>query len=100
MEEKKEQLKLTKSRWKLLREHIGKNIINTIQKISLRNEAVERKLQMSEEEQIEEILEEANAYNLRQEVKDTAEKILKENDMFSRIDAYVKAYHEIIDDYE
>ena len=55
---------------------------------------------MSEEEQIEEILEEANAYNLRQEIKDTAEKILKENDMFSKIDAYVKAYHEIIDDYE
>ena len=55
---------------------------------------------MSEEEQIEEILEEANAYNLRQEVKDTAEKILKENYMISRIDAYVKAYHEIIDDYE
>ena len=52
---------------------------------------------MSEEEQIEEILEEANAYNLRQEVKDTAEKILKENDMFSRIDAYVKAYHELIE---
>ena len=77
MEEKKEQLRLTKSRWKLLREHIGKNIINSIQKINLRNEAVERKLQMSEEEQIEEILEEANAYNLRQEVKDTAEKKYK-----------------------
>ena len=29
---------------------------------------------MSEEEQIEEILEEANAYNLREEVKLTAEK--------------------------
>ena len=55
---------------------------------------------MSEEEQIEEILEEANAYNLRQEVKDTAEKILKENDMFSKIDAYVKAYHEIIEYYD
>ena len=55
---------------------------------------------MSEEEQIEEILEEANAYNLRQEVKDAAEKIFKENDMFSRIDAYVKAYHEIIDDHD
>ena len=55
---------------------------------------------MSEEEQIEEILEEANAYNLREEVKEKAEKIFKENDMFSRIDAYVKAYHEIIDDYE
>ena len=53
---------------------------------------------MSEEEQIEEILEEANAYNLRQEVKEPAEKIFKENDAFSRIDAYVKAYHEIIDD--
>ena len=100
MAEKKEQLRLTKSRWKLLRERIGKNIINSFQKINLRNEAVERKLQMSEEEQIEEILEEANAYNLRQEVKDAAEKIFKENDMFSKIDAYVKAYHEIIDDYE
>ena len=55
---------------------------------------------MSEEEQIEEILEEANAYNLREEVKTTAEKIFKKNDMFSRIDAYVKPYHEIIDDYE
>ena len=69
MEEKKEQLRLTRSRWKLLRERIGKNIIDSFQKISLRNEAVERKLQMSEEEQIEEILEEANAYNLRNEVK-------------------------------
>tara|TARA_B100001758_G_C18189975_1_gene494057 strand:- start:470 stop:772 length:303 start_codon:yes stop_codon:yes gene_type:complete len=100
MEEKKEQLKLTRSRWKLLREHIGKNIINTIQKIGLRNEAVERKLQMSEEEQIEEILEEANAYNLRNEVKEKAEEIFKENDMFSRIDAYVSAYHQIIEDHD
>jgi len=100
MAEKKEQLKLTKSRWKLLREHIGKNIINSFQKINLRNENVERKLQMSEESQIEEILEEANAYNLRKEVDDEAKKILKENDMFSKIDAYVRAYYEIISDYE
>ena len=49
-------------------------------------------------EQIEEILEEANAYNLRNEVKEEAEKIFKENDMFSRIDAYVNAYYKIIDD--
>ena len=59
---------------------------------------------MTEEEQIEEILEEANAYNLRPEVKEEAEKIYNEkNKMFhvvSRIDAYVKAYHEIIKDYE
>ena len=53
---------------------------------------------MSEEEQIEEILEEANAYNLRPEVKAAAEKIFKENDAFSRIDAYVNAYYKIIDD--
>ena len=52
---------------------------------------------MSEEEQIEEILEEANAYNLREEVKHTAEKILKENDMFSKLDAYVSAYHQVIE---
>lgn len=51
---------------------------------------------MSEEEQIEEILEEANAYNLREEVKNTAEKIFEKNDMFSRIDAYVRAYNEWI----
>jgi len=100
MEEKKEQLRLTKSRWKLLRERIGENIINSFQKINLRNENVERKIQISEEEQIEEILEEANAYNLRPEVEAEARKILKENDAFSKIDAYVKAYHEIIDDYE
>ena len=55
-----------------------------------------KKREMSEEEQIEEILEEANAYNLREEVKHTAEKIFKKNDMFSKLDAYVSAYHEWI----
>ena len=51
---------------------------------------------MSEEEQIEEILEETNAYNLRNEVKEAAEKIFQKNDMFSKLDAYVTAYHEWI----
>ena len=52
---------------------------------------------MSEELQIEEILEEANAYNLRQEVKETAEKILKNNDiLISRVDAYLMAYNDWI----
>ena len=95
MEEKKEQLKLTKSRWKVLKERIGKNIINSFQKTFLKKEE-ENLNHMSEEEQIEEILEEANAYNLREEVKTTAEKIFKKNDMFSRIDAYVTAYNEWI----
>jgi 3-isopropylmalate dehydratase small subunit len=78
MEEKSEQLRLTKSRLKLLKERIGENIINSFQKINLRNAIVNQKKQMSEEEQIEEILEEANAYGLRNEVKLAAEKILQE----------------------
>ena len=109
MEEKKEQLKLTKSRWKLLRKHIGKNIINTFQKISLKNEEENQKNEydystesfeiLSDDEfQIEQILMEAGAYGLRNEVKEKAEKIFKENDMFSRLDAYVSAYHKIIED--
>ena len=52
---------------------------------------------MSEAEQIEEILEEANAYNLREEIKDTAKKIFKENKPdLSELSAYVIAYHEWI----
>ena len=53
---------------------------------------------MSETEQIEEILEEANAYNLRKEVKDHAEGILQNDDiLISRIDAYLMAYQELIE---
>ena len=90
MAEKKEQLRLTKSRWKLLREHIGKNIIDSFQKTSQKN---------AEEEQIELILEESNAYKLRKEVKDHAERILQNDDiLISRIDAYLMAYQEIIND--
>ena len=68
MEGKKEQLRLTKSRWKLLKDRIGKNIIKSFQTTYL-NVVEDQKEdlnlnEMSEEEQIEEILEEANAYNL------------------------------------
>ncbi len=93
MAEKKEQLRLTKSRWKLLKERIGKNIINSFQKINLRNEAVKRKNEMSEQQQIDEILLEANAYGLKWEVMETATKILKdEGDAISELSAYVIAY--------
>ncbi len=51
---------------------------------------------MSEEEQIEEILEEANAHNLREEVKMWAEKELEKDNTLSKLDAYVIAYHEWI----
>ena len=104
MAEKKEQLRLTKSRWKLLRQRIGKNIIDSIQRINLKNAGVEKKFRtlfgMTDEEQIEEILEEARAYGLKNEVKARAKKIFQENDMFSKVDAYVRAYYEILDEYE
>ena len=51
---------------------------------------------MSEAEQIEEILEEANAYGLRREVKNTAKKILKKESALSELSTYVIAYHEWI----
>ena len=54
---------------------------------------------MSEELQIEEILEEANAYNLRKEVKEHAEDLLQNDGiLISRIDAYLMAYEEIINE--
>ena len=56
---------------------------------------------MSEELQIEEILEEANAYNLRKEVEKHVKNILQNDDiLISKIDAYLMAYYEIIDNHE
>ncbi len=53
-----------------------------------------------DEEQIELILEEANAYGLRQEVKEWAENELEEASFkgvwLSRLDAYVRAHNEWI----
>ena len=87
-EEKNEQLKLTKKRLKMQRLRTGKNIIDSFQKINQKN--------AEDEEQIELILEEANAYGLRQEVKEWAEKELKEASSkgiwLSKLDAYVNAY--------
>ena len=89
-EEKNEQLKLTKSRLNVLRKRTGQNIIDSFQKIN----------QKREEEEIELILEEANAYGLRQEIKETAEEELEkasfEGRWLSKLDAYVNAYNEWI----
>ncbi len=49
---------------------------------------------MSEAEQIEEILEEANAWGLRWEVDEWAKKAIKKNPTLSKLDAYVLAYQE------
>ena len=49
---------------------------------------------MTDKQQIEEILEEANAYDLRWEVDEWAKKKMKKNPMLSKLDAYVLAYQE------
>ena len=94
MEEKKEQLKLTKSRLKVLRRSTGQNIIDFFQ--GTNQEKKEESLK--DELTIQQILLEAGAYNLRSEVDNLAKNILMENPTFSKLDAYVKAYNSIIKD--
>ncbi len=109
MEEKKEQLKLTKSRLKVLRRSTGQSIIDFFQGTNP-NEGEESRIDeywystesiedLSDDEfQIEQILMEAGAYGLRSEVDHYARRLLERNPLSSRVDAYVKAYHEIIKD--
>ena len=109
MEEKSEQLKLTKSRLKVLRRSTGQSIIDFFQGTDQKNEeetridnyyySTESFETLSDDEfQIEQILMEAGAYGLRSEVDHYAKRILEKNPLSSRVDAYVKAYHEIIKD--
>ena len=90
MEEKNELQNLIEKKWNWLRKHIGKNIIDFFQKTDPKEE----------EEEIELILEEANAYGLRWEVKETAEKKLekasREGHWLPKLEAYVQAYNEWI----
>ena len=51
---------------------------------------------MSEQQQIEEILQEANAYGLKYEVMEAATKIIKEESDISELSAYVIAYNKWI----
>ena len=94
MEEKSEQLRLTKLRLKTLRRSTGQNIIDFFQ--GTNQEKKEESLK--DELTIQQILLEAGAYNLRFEVDDLAKNIIKDNPTFSRLDAYVKAYNSIIKD--
>ena len=51
---------------------------------------------LNDEEDIELLLEEANAYGLRIEVEQWAIQLLKEDSDLSRLEAYVRAYNEWI----
>ena len=109
MEEKSEQLKLTKSRLKVLRRSTGQSIIDFFQGTNLNDEEENRtdnylystesfEMLSDDEFQIEQILMEAGAYGLRSEVDHYAKRLLERNPLSSKVDAYVKAYHEIIKD--
>ena len=93
MEEKSESLKIVKKRWNWLRKNIGQSIIDFFQWTDPRSEE-ERNLE--DEENIELLLEEANAFGLRIEVEQWAIHLLKEDPDLPRIDAYVQAYNEWI----
>jgi len=109
MEEKNEQLRLTNSRLKALRKSTGQSIIDFFQMNDQKSEAGSRiddywysgetfEMMSDDEFQIEQILMEAGAYGLRSEVDHYAKRLLEKNPLSSRVDAYVKAYHELIKD--
>ena len=93
MEEKNELLKIVKKRWNWLKKIIGWNIIDFFQ---MKDQREEEESLLNDEEDIELLLEEANAYGLRIEVEQWAIQLLKEDPNLSRLEAYVQAYNEWI----
>ena len=93
MEEKKELRSLIEKKWNWLRKHIGKSIIDFFQ---TRDQREEEEEEMLDDEEIELLLQEANAYGLRLEVEQWAMQELKEDPDLSRLEAYVIAYNEWI----
>ena len=62
----------------------------------MKDQREEEESQLNDEEDIELLLEEANAYGLRIEVEQWAVQLLKEDPDLSRLEAYVMAYNEWI----
>ena len=56
----------------------------------------EEESQLEDEEDIELLLEEANAFGLRWEVDNTAKEKIKQNPRVSRLEAYVQSYNKWI----
>ena len=93
MEEKNELRNLIEKKWSWLKTHIGRNIIDFFQMRDLKEE---EESQLEDEEDIELLLEEANAFGLRWEVDNTAKEKIKQNPRVSRLEAYVQSYNEWI----
>ena len=51
---------------------------------------------LNDEEDIELLLEEANAFGLRWEIDSTAKQMMEQNPMLPKLEAYVQAYNEWI----
>ena len=62
----------------------------------MKDQKEEEERLLNDEEDIELLLEEANAYGLRIEVEQWAMQLLKEDPDLSRLEAYVVAYNEWI----
>ena len=62
----------------------------------MKDQREEEESLLEDEEEIELLLEEANAYGLRIEVEQWAIQLLKEDHDLPRIEAYVQAYNEWI----
>ena len=62
----------------------------------MKDQREEEERNLENEEHIELLLEEANAYGLRLEVEQWAIQLLKEDPDLSRLEAYVMAYNEWI----
>ena len=62
----------------------------------MRDQKEEVESQLEDEEEIELLLEEANAFGLRWEVDSFAKKFMEEDPMLPKLEAYVMAYNEWI----
>ena len=62
----------------------------------MRDQREEEESQLEDEEEIELLLEEANAFGLRWEVDSFAKKFMNEDPMLSKLEAYVQSYNEWI----
>ena len=62
----------------------------------MRDQREEVESQLEDEEDIELLLEEANAFGLRWEIDNTAKQMMQQNPMLPKLEAYVQAYNEWI----
>ena len=93
MEEKNESQNLIEKKWNWLKKLIGQNIIDFFQ---MRDQREEEESQLEDEEEIELLLEEANAFGLRWEIDNTAKQMMEQNPYLPKLEAYVQAYNEWI----